>query len=86
MTDTHLDRFELNDATAQAILKSPEVTAALMALAGPIAAQAAASGGIFNTRIVYWGARNAVQIGTGDRKAKLAEAEDRALTRAIGGG
>lgn len=83
--DIFLDRFELNDATAQAILKSGEVQAALLALANPIAATAESSGGTFAVRVVHWPARTAVQVWTADFAARQAEATSRALTRAIGG-
>jgi hypothetical protein len=85
----NLDRIEINDSNAQAILKSSEVLSDLMRRGGAIAAGATAGspdGAQFYVDRAAWGARNAVFITTGNHAAREGEARTRALTRALGDG
>lgn len=84
--DVTVDRIEINDSNAQAILKSADVAADLQRRGQAIAATAAGSGGKYYVDAVLWGARRAVFITTGDMEARRAEATDRALTRALDAG
>jgi hypothetical protein len=84
--DVTIDRFELNDETAQAILKDPNILSDMMARGGQIAAAAAALGGHYYVDAQHWGARNAVFVTTGDMAARAAEATQRALTRSLDAG
>jgi hypothetical protein len=76
-------RIEINSAGIQALLKSAEVQADLEARANRIAA-AAGEGMEASSRIGKTRARASVITTT--RKARLAEAEDRALTKALDAG
>ncbi len=76
-------RIEVNSAGIGALLKSGEVEAMLLAKAERIAA-AAGEGFEASSRVGKTRARASVITAT--RAAKLAEAEDRALTSAIDAG
>jgi hypothetical protein len=76
-------RVEVNSAGIQALLKSAEVQADLEARARKIAA-AAGEGMEASSRIGKTRARASVITAT--RKARLAEATDRALTKALDAG
>lgn len=84
-----LDRIEINDSNAQAILKLQEILGDLMARGGRIAASATAGspdGAVFFVDRSRWPTRNAVFITTGNHKAREGEATARALTRALDAG
>jgi hypothetical protein len=76
-------RVEVNSAGIQALLKSAEVQADLESRARKIAA-AAGEGMEASSRIGKTRARASVITAT--RKARLAEATDRALTKALDAG
>lgn len=76
-------RVEVSSAGIQAVLKSAEVQADLEARANRIAA-AAGDGFEAGSRIGKTRAR--ASVITASRKARLAEAEDRALTKALDAG
>lgn len=76
-------RIEVNGAGIRALLKSPEVQADLGRRAGAIAA-AAGPGHDVDVRVGATRARASVRTGTA--AAKRAEAQERALTRAIDAG
>jgi len=81
-----LDRIEINDANAQAILKSGTVLADLMrrgAAAAAAATAASPDGAEFIVDRALWAARRAVYVTTGNQAARQGEARDRALTRAV---
>lgn len=76
-------RVEVNSAGIQAVLKSDEVQALLKAKADRIAATAG-EGMEATSRVGKTRARASVVTAT--RKARLAEATDRALTKALDAG
>lgn len=79
-----IQKVEINDAAAEALLKSPEVRADLMRRANAIAA--AAGEGHYDVTPSTTPTRARVSVGTGDATARKAEATRRALTSAIGAG
>ena len=81
-----LDKIEINDANAQAILKGNQVLMDLLRRgASAAAAASAASDGDaeFFVDRTSWSARNAVYVTTGNHAARKGEATNRALTRAL---
>lgn len=84
-----LDRIEINDANAKAILKSSAAISDLRARGERVAAMAAAmspAGAKFHVDVKMWGARAAVYVTAGNRAAREGEAKYRALTRALDAG
>lgn len=79
-----LEKLEINDAVALALLKSPEVRADLLRRANSIAR--AAGGGKWDVTEGQTPTRARVSVGTGDHAARSAEASKRALTRALDAG
>lgn len=79
-----LEKVEINDAAARALLNSPEVMADLSRRAHAIAR--AAGEGTFDVTEGYTPTRARVSIGTGDHTARHAEATKRSLTSALDAG
>lgn len=77
-------RVEINDAAAEALLKSPEVRADLRRRAQRIAA--AAGQGSYDVTSSTTPSRARVSVGTADYTARKAEATQRSLTRALDAG
>ena len=77
-------RIEIDDAAAEALLKSPEVRADLLRRAQRIAA--AAGAGSYDVTLSTTPTRARVSVGTADYAARKAEATNRALTRALDAG
>lgn len=76
-------RIDMNGAGIQELLKSAEVQAELKARADRIAA---AAGEGMEPSVRVGRSRARASVITGSREAKLAEATDRALTRALDAG
>ena len=79
-----LERLEINDAAALALLKSPEVMADLKRRGDAIAR--AAGDGVFDVTESYTPTRARVSVGTGDHAARKSEASKRSLTSALDAG
>ena len=79
-----LERVEISDEAAIALLKSPEVTAELERRAQLIAG--AAGDGAFDVTVTQTPTRARVSIGTADRAARHNEATIRGLTSALDAG
>lgn len=77
-------RIEINDAAAEALLKSPEVQADLRRRGQRIAA--AAGSGSYDVTSSMTPSRARVSVGTADDKARKAEATQRSLTKALDAG
>lgn len=77
-------RIEIDDAAAEALLKSSEVRADLLRRASRIAA--AAGAGSYDVTPSMTPTRARVSVGTGDYAARKAEATQRSLTRALDAG
>lgn len=78
------DGIKLNDAALIELLKSPAVMADLMGRAHRIAA--AAGDGKWDVTPSHSPTRARVSVGTGDYKARMAEATNRSLTHALDAG
>jgi len=79
-----LERVEINDAAAMALLNSPEIMADLVRRGNAIAR--AAGDGKFDVSEGYTPTRARVSIGTADHAARYAEATKRSLTSALDAG
>ena len=77
-------RLEINSEGIQAVLKSPEVQELLRSKAERIAAAAGGDGFEVDARVGATRAR--ASVVTASKAARKAEAEDRALTKAIDAG
>jgi len=77
-------KIEINDEVARALLNSPEVKADLLPRANAIAH--AAGDGAWDVKAGRTPTRARVSVGTGDHKAREAEATKRALTKALDAG
>ncbi|MFH5879760.1 hypothetical protein [Arthrobacter sp. NA-172] len=79
-----LEKVEINDEAARALLRSPEVKADLKRRGNRIAA--AAGAGTWDVTESNTPSRARVSVGTGDYKAREAEATNRTLLRALEAG
>lgn len=75
-------RVELNDAGIQELLKSEGVAAFLAEKAAAVQAGAASSGGEFSADLIEGKNRVRAVVRTDDYKARKAESERQALSRA----
>lgn len=79
-----LEKLEINDEAARALLNSSEVRADLLRRAHAIAN--AAGAGVYDVSEGRTPTRARVSVGTGDYAARKAEATNRSLTRALDAG
>ena len=79
-----LEKLEINDAAARALLNSPEIMADLVRRGHAIAR--AAGDGVFEVSEGHTPTRARVSIGTADHAARHSEATKRSLTRALDSG
>lgn len=77
-------RVVIDDAAAEALLKSPEVRADLRRRGQAI--RAAAGPGTYDVTESTTPTRARVSVGTADHTARQAEATNRSLTKALGAG
>ena len=79
-----IERIEISDEVAIAILKSPEVMAELTARANQIAS--GAGDGQWDVTAGQTPTRARVSVGTGDHAARESEAKNRSLLSALDAG
>lgn len=84
MVTMSLEKLEIHDDVARALLNSPEVKADLLRRAHAIAR--AAGEGVYDVTEGRTPTRARVSVGTGDHTARNAEATNRSLTRALDAG
>lgn len=82
-----VERIEFNNAGFEAILKSPEVIADLLARGQRIASSATTRpGAVFSVDAQVGRSRAQIRVATGNDAAREAEAHDRALVSSLDAG